>query len=80
MSGAHLEVLGQGLGEQEPDEEQVCQAEEQGQQGGVLVEELPLTGVDREVRPHQRAQGEAQGEGDADHGLRTHVHRNGFSR
>lgn len=68
-SGANLAVLGEGLRQQEPDEEQVGAAEDQGKQSGVQVEELSMSGVDSKVGPHQRSHGEAQREGDADHSL-----------
>lgn len=76
-TGANLAVLGEGLWEQQPDEKKVGEAEGQGNQSGVLVEEFSPTGVDCKVGPHQRSYGEAQREGNADHSLTTY--RNTFT-
>lgn len=72
MTGANLAVLCKGLWEQQPNEEKVSEAEGQGKQSGVLVEEFSPNGVDRKVGPHQRSYGEANGEGNADHSLTTY--------
>lgn len=66
----NLGVDRQRLWQREPNEKQVGSAEGQGEQSRRLVEDTFChSGADGKVGSQQRPHGEAQREGDADHGL-----------
>lgn len=66
----NLDVDRQRLWQREPNKKQVSSAEGQGEQSRRLVEDtFSHSGADGKVGAQQRPHGEAQGEGNADHGL-----------
>lgn len=68
----NLDVDRQRLWQREPNEKQVSGAEGQGEQSRRLVEDtFSHSGAEGKVGAQQRPHGEAQGEGNADHGLET---------
>ncbi len=67
---ANLDIFCECLRQHEPNEKHISSAEGQGDQSWSLVEDISCSsGADGIIGTHQRPHGEAQGEGDADHGL-----------